>query len=421
MKQLRFDILRSARSAQELISGTEVETIVHNRAPQSHQSFVGNSLRTILISTAAVLALGGLIFVMDNGEQSPNISLPQSNITQKLQEQSSKTTTDNSENHSITISQKAETNSPSNTDNIVTEQLSPIQSVTPTEHQSIIAMNALVLQPDELQKIGITVENNTLKTRIQERDRSQLLITEIYISNNSRRSTSIHTSLSDTTVFLHPVLITYSSPNGLEQSFSHIVNKSTLLADALIPTISVNQISEDTKSIGSTLPLLNQLVPIRVVLPQTNDIVTLWYIPNQLLFASLPERYILPIKNELQVHTDITCKHIQREDACGAFRGKTTVFDICSSDAGAITQSAVYPNPAHGSAQCRYVLVQSRQCRIALYTAEGQFVKELLPWSEQSSGEQIVRLALDDIHGGLYLLSLTTQQGEQIIQRLFIQ
>lgn len=419
MKQLRFDILQSARSSEELISHKEIDTIIDNHAALPKQSMFANIVRTTVISAATVLILGGLLFIMNNGEKSQQVSLPSSSPAQELSEKSLDSATDTAVSHENVLLEEIKSTTAKHIQKTIIEQLTP--TIDPTVHQSIIAMNALELQPDELQKIGITVENNTLKTRIQEKDKLQLRITEIYISHNSRRSTSIHTSLSDTTIFLHPVLITYSSPNGLEQSFSHIVNNSTLLANGLIPTISVNQISEDTKGIGSTLPLLNQLVPIRVVLPQTNDIVTLWYIPNQLLYASLPERYILPIKNELQVHTDITCKHIQREDACGAFRGKTTVFDICSSDAGAITQSAVYPNPAHGSAQCRYVLVQARQCRIALYTAEGQFVKELLPWSQQSSGEQIVRLALDDIHGGLYLLSLTTQQGEQITQRLFIQ
>lgn len=420
MKQVRFDILREARTSEELVSQEEIASIVHKSTASPRQSIRMMKRGNGIIPVAALITAAILFLMLYNQEQQP---LPgQYNHTQKL---SAISTAPSQELYPLSaavhIPQKNTSRHRMVSSSAFIE--SPSHSEAQNTEKSIIAMNALELSRDELAKLGVILENNVLKTRIQERENSsEYTVSEIHIGKNTWRSTFMSSSaIYDTTVFLHPVLITYSSPQGYESSSSFIVNHSTLLSDALIPTSSLNQIAEDAKIGGATLPLLNQLVPVRVTMPQTNDIVTLWYIPEQLFYMALPERYVLPIKNELQVQTDITCKHIQREDACGAFRGKTTVFDICSSDAGSITQSSVYPNPAHGSAQCRYVLVQPRQCRITLYTAEGQFVKELLPWSDQEAGEQIVRLGLDDIHGGLYLLSLTTEQGENIIQRLFIQ
>ena len=420
MKQVRFDILREARTSEELVSQEEIASIVHKSTASPRQSIRMMKRGNGIIPVAALITAAILFLMLYNQEQQP---LPgQYNHTQKL---SAISTAPSQELYPLSaavhIPQKNTSRHRMVSSSAFIE--SPSHSEAQNTEKSIIAMNALELSRDELAKLGVILENNVLKTRIQERENSsEYTVSEIHIGKNTWRSTFMSSSaIYDTTVFLHPVLITYSSPQGYESSSSFIVNHSTLLSDALIPTSSLNQIAEDAKIGGATLPLLNQLVPVRVTMPQTNDIVTLWYIPEQLFYMALPERYVLPIKNELQVQTDITCKHIQREDACGAFRGKTTVFDICSSDAGSITQSSVYPNPAHGSAQCRYVLVQPRQCRITLYTAEGQFVKELVPWSDQEAGEQIVRLGLDDIHGGLYLLSLTTEQGENIIQRLFIQ
>lgn len=422
MKQVRFDILREARTSEELVSQEEIASIVHKSTASPRQSIRMMKRGSAIFSIAALMTTATLFLIFHNKELTVTQQLPpQQKNAQKLSAISSAPA---KELHSLSDFHTPQKNTSRH--RIVSSSAfieSPSHSEAQNTEKSIIAMNALELSRDELAKLGVILENNVLKTRIQERENSsEYTVSEIYIGKNTWRSTFMSSSaIDDTTVFLHPVLITYSSPQGYESSSSFIVNHSTLLSDALIPTSSLNQIAEDAKIGGATLPLLNQLVPVRVTMPQTNDIVTLWYIPEQLFYMALPERYVLPIKNELQVQTDITCKHIQREDACGAFRGKTTVFDICSSDAGSITQSSVYPNPAHGSAQCRYVLVQPRQCRITLYTAEGQFVKELLPWSDQEAGEQIVRLGLDDIHGGLYLLSLTTEQGENIIQRLFIQ
>jgi len=420
MKQVRFDILREARTSEELVSQEEIASIVHKSTASPRQSIRMMKRGNGIIPVAALITAAILFLMLYNQEQQP---LPgQYNHTQKL---SAISTAPSQELYPLSAAVHTPQKNTSRHRMVSSSAFieSPSHSEAQNTEKSIIAMNALELSRDELAKLGVILENNVLKTRIQERENSsEYTVSEIHIGKNTWRSTFMSSSaIYDTTVFLHPVLITYSSPQGYESSSSFIVNHSTLLSDALIPTSSLNQIAEDAKIGGATLPLLNQLVPVRVTMPQTNDIVTLWYIPEQLFYMALPERYVLPIKNELQVQTDITCKHIQREDACGAFRGKTTVFDICSSDAGSITQSSVYPNPAHGSAQCRYVLVQPRQCRITLYTAEGQFVKELLPWSDQEAGEQIVRLGLDDIHGGLYLLSLTTEQGENIIQRLFIQ
>lgn len=420
MKQVRFDILREARTSEELVSQEEIASIVHKSTASPRQSIRMMKRGNGIIPIAALITAAILFLMLYNQEQQP---LPgQYNHTQKL---SAISTAPSQELYPLSAAVHTPQKNTSRHRMVSSSAFieSPSHSEAQNTEKSIIAMNALELSRDELAKLGVILENNVLKTRIQERENSsEYTVSEIHIGKNTWRSTFMSSSaIYDTTVFLHPVLITYSSPQGYESSSSFIVNHSTLLSDALIPTSSLNQIAEDAKIGGATLPLLNQLVPVRVTMPQTNDIVTLWYIPEQLFYMALPERYVLPIKNELQVQTDITCKHIQREDVCGAFRGKTTVFDICSSDAGSITQSSVYPNPAHGSAQCRYVLVQPRQCRITLYTAEGQFVKELLPWSDQEAGEQIVRLGLDDIHGGLYLLSLTTEQGENIIQRLFIQ
>lgn len=292
----------------------------------------------------------------------------------------------------------------------------------------IDGMKFITLTKDELEKLGVSIAENTIRVQTQEKNVSSdvnehpFTLSELQLGNDTWKSTLL-SSGTNNSVVLHPVVITYRTTDKKNESSAFIVNKSSLLNDDLIPTESVAQLTENDRSVGGTLPILNQLVPIRITLTEGRHtaFATLWYLPEQKLMSVLPERYVLPIKNELQVQTDVACKHIKREEACSGFRGKTTVFDICSSDAGAITQSAVYPNPAHGTAQCRYVLVQPRVVSIALYTADGNYIKEILHLSEQSAGEQIVRLPLDDITGGLYLLSISTTDGEKIIQRLLIQ
>lgn len=420
---LRFDRLRDIGNTSPLLSESEIQDIMNRDSV--HTPLVTKNVFTthsFTIGFVSVIAIGIITaFLYDNNS---SIDKPITN-PQTVSENQNPII----KNHTQT--EQIDTNAPKTIikkEQHLFKQISHHTFIDSLEkrHSNIDAMTFIHLSKDELNKLGITFDNDIVQIQIQEKNLlpdtsvSRYTVSQLQLGTNTWKNTL---STNSNSTILHPVVITYRPLYNNNESSSFIVNRSSLLTGDLIPTETADQLSDNDKSVGGTLPLLNQLVPIRITLnnEKKSAIITLWYIPEQRFLSALPERFVLPIKNELQVHTDIVCKHIRSEEACSAFRGRATLFDICSSDAGSITQSAVYPNPAHGSAQCRYVLIQPRTITITLYTADGTFRKELLSQSEQSSGEQIVRLPLDDITGGLYLLSVSTTEGERIIQRLLIQ
>lgn len=431
-----FDHLRNIGKNTSLLSEEEIVSIVSrsvisNPATTPIKSGLGFS-KAVLAFTGVVVVSGASLLYLHFSSNDTVTTQTTKNTQEQISQQNQQE--HQQEPHSDTgnrIEQKKTYHQYNSKQNAVVSD-SDREHVTQIDikdtYPDIEGMKFITLTKDELEKLGVSIGENTIRVQTQEKNVSSdvneypFTLSELQLGNETWKSTLLSNG-TNSSVVLHPVVITYRTTDKKNESSAFIVNKSSLLNDDLIPTETVAQLSENHRSVGGTLPILNQLVPIRITLAEGRNtaFATLWYLPEQKLMSVLPERYVMPIKNELQVQTDVACKHIKREEACSGFRGKTTIFDICSSDAGAITQSAVYPNPAHGTAQCRYVLVQPRIVSIALYTADGNYIKEILHLSEQSAGEQIVRLPLDDITGGLYLLSISTTEGEKIIQRLLIQ
>jgi len=422
-KNLRFDLLRDISNNTSLLSESEIQGIMsRNSVHAPLEKTTALPRHSFTIGIVSVITFGIITALLYNNNDS---------IDKRIVEQQTISENKRSVTENPLQAVQSDTSLPKTVikkEQTIFKKISNNSFIDSLEkrHTNIDGMTFISLSKEELNKLGITINNDIVQVQIQERNLhpdtsfSRFTVSQLQLGTNTWKNTL---STNSNNTVLHPVVITYRPLNNNNESSSFIVNRSSLLTGDLIPTETANQLSDNDKNVGGTLPLLNQLVPIRITLDNEKNsaIITLWYIPEQRFISALPERFVLSIKNELQVHTDIVCKHIRSEEACSAFRGRATMFDICSSDAGAITQSAVYPNPAHGSAQCRYVLIQPRTITIALYTADGKFRKELLSQSEQSAGEQIVRLPLDDITGGLYLLSVSTTEGERIIQRLLIQ
>jgi hypothetical protein len=137
-----------------------------------------------------------------------------------------------------------------------------------------------------------------------------------------------------------------------------------------------------------------------------NPDLIIWYKPDSLLFATLPELLAKQIKDELD---NISNKN---EGASCQF------FEVCQSNKGTIGKCILYPNPAAGLFQIDIELGEARQVSIYLTDISGKKIKDISILQTQENGLHTYKAELSQLSDGMYLVHITTDKGEYIVQRL---
>ena len=98
-------------------------------------------------------------------------------------------------------------------------------------------------------------------------------------------------------------------------------------------------------------------------------------------------------------------------------------LDSWRAASGAITNSEVTPNPSRkgGEIFFRYHLANARSISLSLYNINGEYVRTFLEEGRRDGGEHLEILRLDDLALGVYLLVVSTEKGERVVQRLILQ
>jgi hypothetical protein len=175
-----------------------------------------------------------------------------------------------------------------------------------------------------------------------------------------------------------------------------------------------------------------------------------WYKPTPEFLAALPKRFHKEMVKEL-VETDSLIQKIQTmalapvsSGVAPAIEKPDTIaiaakqnaptdegsiasqnisspqyFEMLRNVSGAITASWIYPNPTRGECTIEYTLAQPRMVTFTLHNISGQ---ELRTLGHQSSAAGISKfnVQVQGIAPGIYLVALTTDKGEQAIQRLIV-
>lgn len=92
---------------------------------------------------------------------------------------------------------------------------------------------------------------------------------------------------------------------------------------------------------------------------------------------------------------------------------------VLATASGALTSTSVMPNPATGHTVVRYTLGTPRQVSLALYDVRGGLVRLLDKGEIQSAGEHSMRVELDDVAAGIYLVVISTGK-ENAVQRVIV-
>ena len=190
-----------------------------------------------------------------------------------------------------------------------------------------------------------------------------------------------------------------------------------------------NNISMMTQKI-----ITSKLIPVKINLNKSkyrnenlnklkysSDVLTLWYYPTQEFLDALPAQYSSQIKTELGMIDNVKNGVVTIDQACGKLYNEASFFDFCRVSSGAVTNVKASPNPATDNTNLSYDLKVDCKISISLHDLNGKHIKTFLNYDYQPAGQQNINIPLSDIEKGFYLLAITTEKGEQVIQRLIIQ
>ncbi len=179
----------------------------------------------------------------------------------------------------------------------------------------------------------------------------------------------------------------------------------------------------DTVVVSKTV---NHLVPVAVAInTKAEQAVVLWYEPTPAVLAALPERYRTALERELKASEKYSSlcdiqNPQERKEIENAIAGRP-FFDTWRSCAGVLSVKSVFPNPAREQSTVRFRLDAPRNITLSVHDIYGQRLSSIPRTNELPSGEHELLLDLTGRTAGIYLVVLTTDNGEQAVQRIIVE
>ena len=135
----------------------------------------------------------------------------------------------------------------------------------------------------------------------------------------------------------------------------------------------------------------------------------------------IPQVYAQRIQNEIDFMKKVESGTASLDDACTALKGEKSYFDLCRLSFGAIKEMFIYPNPIQNyKFTMKINLNANRQIRVELHDILGKFLLNLANY-ELKEGEETLQISLNsEIKPGIYLISVTTEKGEQVVQKIIV-
>ncbi|MBL7997410.1 MAG: T9SS type A sorting domain-containing protein [Candidatus Kapabacteria bacterium] len=161
-----------------------------------------------------------------------------------------------------------------------------------------------------------------------------------------------------------------------------------------------------------------RLVAVGAAVSSTcSERVLAWYELDSALIAHLPQRYRRALSNEagIEYTEDETAAHDDSRVQSGC-----RYLDACRTFAGVISSSSIYPNPATTLASLDVHIRQSRVCTVTLHYLNGIHAATLHQQLRLDAGKQSIPIKVSDIPDGIYIISLITDAGERILQKVVV-
>ncbi|MFP4528153.1 MAG: hypothetical protein ACLFQX_06360 [Candidatus Kapaibacterium sp.] len=146
-----------------------------------------------------------------------------------------------------------------------------------------------------------------------------------------------------------------------------------------------------------------------------------WYILTNDFIDKLPERYAEPLRKELDVINKVSSGEMSYEAACKGFDSES-YLGVCRMESANIKDAMVYPNPYSGGAlKLGFVLVKDCRLKVDMHNARGEYIGNLMPAADFGSGPGEFALNITEKPDpGVYLITITSDKGDQVVKKLII-
>ncbi len=157
---------------------------------------------------------------------------------------------------------------------------------------------------------------------------------------------------------------------------------------------------------------VNSLVCVRIDAQLTSrnktagSVVYLWYDCTDDLVM------LLPTYKKVELMAEVF-------DSAGVNAREPAYTDMYRMFSGALASAMIRPNPVSGDAGAlQFRLDESRIVNIAMYDICGNYRKDFVTDSAFETGEHNVALDMTDYSDGMYIIVITTNRNERVIQRI---
>lgn len=190
-----------------------------------------------------------------------------------------------------------------------------------------------------------------------------------------------------------------------------------------ITEVTVPMDEYEKRSDQRILDRINTFIPIRIrtgveytkedsLAKRHRPDLILWFEPIPQFIKMLPKELRNKIQNE---YAQISKQPEKSETTTSS---NCEYFEVCRSTLKSATDVIIFPNPALETTNMKFILKAETSLRVNLYDISGRLVKELKSFSKFSPGQHQLRLDLNGITEGMYLIVLESDKGETNIQRL---
>lgn len=172
--------------------------------------------------------------------------------------------------------------------------------------------------------------------------------------------------------------------------------------------------------------LLSKLVPVRIRMGGSKDKasriagsdIILWYYPSREFIDALPQQLADRLRIELGFTTLVEEGVLHAEELKKRYCGEYNYLDVCRTKDGAISISSIVPNPASDRAMVKVHVAEQRNFTVSLHDMSGNRVAHLT--NLQLRDSEVVAIDVSDKPAGTYLVAITSDRGEQVVERLIV-
>jgi hypothetical protein len=323
---------------------------------------------------------------------------------------------------------------------------------------NITGINMMELTSDELKKLDITLQDSSVEVILEvidhkgfpsaypprldtlgyDQNQDSFLVRKVFRTGtmtedgfydmvtlpNDHRQISEYSRIAPVTVSLNSMTLIHAAP------ILKFLNDET--ANFYYKMAEGNRLRHEGAAreihfgVGYAVSLAKRLLPVK--LPVMVKIkgklrpaeMNVWFYPNEEFLSALPERYSEPLRKELAALADIEENNTPVEIACKGLENQETFFDICRMKSGAIEKLSLFPNPATESTTAQYILDASRKLKVTLHDINGKFLRTIKEDFSETTGTHDLKIVLDGIQSGFYLVAIQSDKGEQVVQRLIV-